>query len=218
MDIAKLKKTSSSIRLRNLLLLAQTLILLSASTTRTHGQQSGVNHPSARDTALEIQRVERNQQLLLKPLPATKDDDPVRLAVLKQIKEDFKNIQRLNNTMMAEAWAHEQLDYGYISDRISQIKSKATRLRSNLALPKATDLEEKQVDLARAGVKEFRAALLLLDRSLMNFVTNPLFQNSTVVEAGLANRASHDLEVVIELGENLQKAAEHLNKTTKRNQ
>jgi uncharacterized lipoprotein YehR (DUF1307 family) len=204
MDIASLKETSSSGRLRNLLLVAQTLILLSAGTPETQGQRSGsVN----RDRVLKIERVERDRDLLLKPLPAKKDDDSLRLAVLKQINEDFKNIQGLNNTMMANAWAHEELDYGYISDSISQIKSKATRLRSNLALPKAKDVEEKQLDLTRAGVKEFRAALLLLDKSIMSFVKNPLFQTANVVEVNLAAQASHDLKVIIELSGNLQKSA-----------
>jgi len=213
MYIASLKKTSCSVRLRNLLLLAQTLVVLATCTTRTQGQQSGVNHPSARDATLEIQRVERNQQLLLKPLLPLKDDDPVRLAVLKQIKEDFKNIQGLNNTMMANAWAHEELDYGYISNSISQIKSKANRLRSNLALPKTKDVEEKQLNLARAGVKEFRAALLLLDKSIMSFVTNPMFQKANVVEVEHAARASHDLKVIIELSGNLQSAAALMKKS-----
>lgn len=208
MDIASLEKTSSSVRLRNLLLVAQTLILLLAGTPRTQGQQS-------RARVLEIERVERERQLLLKPLPAKKDDDSARLAVLKQIKEDFKSIQGLNNTMMANAWAHEELDYGHISDSISQIKSKATRLRSNLALPKAKDVEEKQLDLARAGVKEFRAALLLLDKSIMSFVTNPLFQKSNVVEVNLATQASHDLKVIIELSGNLQKSATALMKKSR---
>jgi uncharacterized lipoprotein YehR (DUF1307 family) len=217
MDIASFKKTSSSIRLRNLLLVAQILILLSACTIRTQGQQSGVNHPTTmRDRVREIDRVERERQLLLKPLTAKKDDS-VRLAVLKQIKEDFKNIQGVNNTMMASAWAHEELDYGYISDSISQIKSKATRLRSNLALPKANDVEEKQLDLARAGIKEFRAALLLLDKSIMSFVTNPLFQKANVVEVNLGAQASHDLKVIIELSGNLQKSAVALMRKSKNN-
>jgi uncharacterized lipoprotein YehR (DUF1307 family) len=207
MDIASLKKTSSSVRLRNLLLVAQTLILISAGTTKSQGQSR------MRDQVLKIERVERDQQLLRKPLPAKKDDDSVRLAVLKQINEDFKNIQGLNNTMMAKAWAHEELDYGYISESISQIKSKATRLRSNLALPKAKDVEEKQLDLAHAGVKEFRAALLLLDKSIMSFVRNPLFQNANVVEVNLAAKASHDLKVIIELSGNLQKSAAALRKS-----
>lgn len=212
MDIASFKKTSSSSRLRNLLLIAQTLILLSACTTRTQGQQSGVNHPTLRDKVREIDRMERDRQLLLKPLPVKRDDGSVRLAVLKQIREDFKNIQGLNNTMMADAWAHQELDYGHISESISQIKSKATRLRSNLALPKAKDVEEKQLDLARAGVKEFRAALLLLDKSIMSFVTNPLFQEANVVEVNLGAQASHDLKVIIELSGSLHKSAAALMK------
>jgi hypothetical protein len=212
MDKASLKKTSSSIRLRNLLLVAQTLILLSAGTTMTQGQ-------SMRDQVLKIERVERDRDLLQKPLLAKKDDDPARLAVLKQIREDFKNIQAVNNTMMANAWARKELDYGYISDSISQIKSKATRLRSNLALPKAKDGDEKdgdekQLNVAPAGVKEFRAALLLLDKSIMSFVTNPLFQNANVVEVKLAAKASHDLKVIIELSGNLQKSAATRKKNT----
>jgi hypothetical protein len=207
MDRASLKKPSSSVQLRNLLLVAQTLILISAGTTKSQGQSRN------RDQVLKIERVERDQQLLRKPLPAKKDDDSVRLAVLKQINEDFKNIQDLNNTMMAKAWAHEELDYGYISDSISQIKSKATRLRSNLALPKAKDVDEKQPDLARAGVKEFRAALLLLDKSIMSFVRNPLFQNANVVEVNLAAQASHDRKLIIELSGKLQKSAALMRKS-----
>lgn len=213
MDKASLKKTSSSIRLRNLLLVTQTLILLSAGTTMTQGQTS------MRDQVLKIERIERDRDLLQKPLLPKKDDDPARLAVLKQIREDFKNIQAVNNTMMANAWAREELDYGYISDSISQIKSKATRLRSNLALPKAKDGDEKdgdekQLNVAPAGVKEFRAALLLLDKSIMSFVTNPLFQNANVVEVKLAAKASHDLKVIIELSGNLQKSAVTRKKNT----
>lgn len=213
MDIISIKKNSASGRLRNLLLVAQTLILLSAGTTGTQGQQS--SRPTNRDRVLAIERVERERQLLLKPLPAKKDDDSIRLAVLKQIKEDFRNIQGLNNTMMAKAWAHEELDYGYISNSISQIKSKATRLRSNLALPKVKDVEEKQLDLTRAGVKEFRTALLLLDKSIMNFVKNPLFQNPDVIEVKFAAQASQDLKVIIELSGNLQKSAAALMRKSK---
>ena len=213
MDKASLKKTSSSIRLRNLLLVAQTLTLLLAGTTITQGQTS------MRDRVLKIEQVERDRDLHQKPLLAKKEDDPARQAVLRQIREDFKNIQAVNNTMMANAWAREELDYGYISDSISQIKSKATRLRSNLALPKAKDGdekdgEEKQLNVAPAGVKEFRAALLLLDKSIMSFVTNPLFQNANVVEVKLAAKASHDLKVIIELSGNLQKSAATQKKNT----
>jgi hypothetical protein len=208
MDIASLKKTSSSGRLRNLLLLAQTLILLAAGTTGTQGQAS-------RARVLEINRKERERQLILQPLPAKKDDDSVRLAVLKQIKEDFKNIQGLNNTMMAKAWSREELDYDYISDKVSQIRAKAVRLKTNLSLPEAKDVDKKQPDSVVTGVKEFRAALLLLDASIMSFVTNPLFKEGKVVEVNLAAKASQDLETVVQLTNSIKKAASALNKMSK---
>jgi hypothetical protein len=118
--------------------------------------------------------------------------------------------------MMANAWAKDELNYDAISDSISQIRSKAIRLRSNLSLPKSEkEDEEKPLDLSVASGKDFRAALLLLDRSIMNFATNPLFKESSVMEVSLATRARHDLENVIELTESLQKAAKSLNKKSK---
>jgi hypothetical protein len=213
MDITLLKINSNSGQLTKLLFVTQTLILVYTCATGAHAQ---TRQPSAKDTARQIQRVERDQLLLNQPLPPTKEDDSARLAALKQSKEDFRSIQGINNKMMATAWAKDELDYSSISDSISQIKSKAIRLRSNLSLPKPEkQSEEKPVELSVASVKDFRAALMLLDRSLMSFVTNPLFKESTVMEVSLATRASHDLEMVIELSENLQKAAKSLSKKPK---
>lgn len=188
------------------MVLAQALILLSICATRINAQV---------DVARAIERQEMNQQLLLTLLPP-KQTESARLLSLKQIKEDFRDIQNLNNTMMAQAWSREELDYPYISDKVSQIKARAARLKTNLSLPEARDVEKKQIDPVVTDKKEFRAALLLLDRSIMSFVTNPLFQKSTVVEVGLATRASHDLDVVIKLGGNLQKTAGSLNKKSKK--
>ena len=166
---------------------------------------------------LEIERVERDREVLLKPLPPKKEDNSARLAVLKQNKEDFRNIQNVNNKMMANAFAKDELDYNSIADSLSQIRSKAIRLRSNLSLPTTEEEnnvaeKEKPIDLAVANAKDFRSALLRLDQSIMNFVTNPLFKESTVVEVSLAKKASHDLETVIELSDQLQKAGKSLNK------
>jgi hypothetical protein len=164
------------------------------------------------DRVRQMEQVEMNRQLILKPLPAKKGDDSVRPAILKQIKEDFKNIQGLNNTMMANAWANEELDYGYISESVSQIKAKAARLKSNLALPEVKKVDNQQIEFAAGGSKEFRLALLALDRSIMSFVTNPLFQKSNVVDVSLAAQASRDLRTVIDLCGSIKKTAGRLNK------
>lgn len=90
--------------------------------------------------------------------------------------------------MMAEAWARPELDYRYISDMVSQIRGKATRLKSNLALPEAEDDKSKQADDNFSDAKKFRAGLLHLDRLIMSFATNPLFQKSKVVEVDWQRR------------------------------
>jgi hypothetical protein len=213
-EMTSLRRNSNSGHLTKLLFIIQTLILIYACAIGTQGQSR--SQPSAKDTARQIQRVERDQQLLLKPLPPEKEDNSARLAALKQSKEDFRNIQGINNKMMANAWAKDELDYNSISDSISQIRSKAVRLRSNLSLPKPEKQDdEKADDLPLATVKDFRAALLHLDKSIMSFVTNPLFKESTVIEMSLATQASHDLETIIALSDDLQKAAKSLNKKSK---
>ena len=191
----------------------QSLILLSVCFVTTQAQRASL---PARDAVRAIGMKEMDRLLLYKPLTATKDDS-ARRAVLKQIREDFAVLQNLNNKMMADAWAKQEIDYPYISDRVSQIRGKAHRLKTNLSLPEAKDVDKKQVTLPVGGDKEFRAALLLLDKSIMSFVTNPLFQKTNVVEVNLAAQASRDLKVIIELSGNLQKSATNLMRKSKNN-
>jgi hypothetical protein len=46
-------------------------------------------------------------------------------------------------------------------------------------------------------VRQFREELLLLDKTIMRFVTNPVFQAANTVDVNLAKKASDDLEQVI---------------------
>jgi hypothetical protein len=161
-----------------------------------------------RDQARAIQRAEMNR-LLLFSTTTDKESDSRRLAVLKEIKDDFRDLQALNNKMMADAWAHETLDYSLISDMVSRIRGKAVRLKTNLSLPAAADLEKAPVSDA-ANARELRAALLVLDRTIMSFVNNPLFKEPKTIEMNQAIRARQDLESVIDLTGELKKLASRL--------
>ena len=120
--------------------------------------------------------------------------------------------------MMSEAWSRPELDYRYISEMISQIRGKAARLKLNLALPEAEDDKTKTLDGSFSDTKQFRAALLQLDRHIMSFATNPLFQKPDVIEVELAKRASRDLTKVVELSGKLKKVAAKLGKIPKNSQ
>jgi hypothetical protein len=186
----------------------------------THAQQSGPNHPSPSenrrvtndDTFRELMRVERETIHT-----STANSDAARAAQLKQLREDFKALQSLNNRMMAEAWSRERLDYNHISDMISEINGRAARLKTNLALPEPGSLKKTNERLSVSGLKEFRSALSLMDRSIMSFVTNPIFQRPNLVEIDLAKQARLDLESVISLSGNLKKITANLKSAAMKN-
>ncbi len=202
-------KTTSFGKRGGLQLLTLTLIVISACMATTNAQRPGAN--VARDIVRGISQKEMDQLLFLKPILAPKDD-PARRVVLKQISEDFKDLQGLNNKMMTEAWSRPELDYRYISDMVSKIRGKAARLKFNLALPETEDDKAKQSDDSFTDAEKFRGALLQLDRHIMSFATNPLFQKPEVIEVDLANIASKDLAVVLHLSGKLKRIAVKLGK------
>ena len=160
----------------------------------------------ANDTFRELMKRER--ETLAGPTPRSEAE---RFAALKQVREDFKTIQDVNNRMMSQAWARESIDYERTSNMLEEINDRAVRLKSNLALPQPDKIQHKS--LSASGSKEFRSALMLMDRSLMSFVNNPVFRERNVVEVTLATQATKDLEDVIAYSANLRKIAANLKKS-----
>jgi len=157
----------------------------------------------ANDTFRELMKRER--ETLTGPTPRSEAE---RFAALKQLREDFRAIQDVNNKMMSEAWARESIDYEQTSNMLGQINDRAVRLKSNLALPEPAKVQHRT--LSAGGPKEFKSALLLMDRSLMSFVNNPVFRERNVVEVNLATQATKDLDDVIAYSANLKKIAANL--------
>lgn len=135
-----------------------------------------------------------------------------RVSLVKQVKEDFRQIQVINNQMMSRAAAGQSLDYKNISEVTGEIKKRAGRLKLYLALPEAEDEAKSAMGSRSSGGEPLKAALDLLDHSIMSFVTNPLFQKAAVLDLRLSTRASHDLSSIIELSASIKKSAEQLHK------
>jgi len=165
-----------------------------------------------RDTTEALTRIDINRAADLQIITAKKNN-AIREAIEKQIREDFRDLQLLHNKMMASAWAKPELDYKHLSDMIGQISKKASRLKSNLGLPQLKNDETTTKPSNEVSTPDqFRAELLLLDRSVLSFVQNPIFQKSNVIEVSLANKASKDLEQVIGVSSQLKKTSERLRK------
>lgn len=185
-----------------LIILALTL----AASYSVQGQRRSMN----RDRARSIERAEMDR-LLLWAVPKDTESESVRLNRFKKIKDDFRDLQSLNNKMMAEAWLQEKLDYSSIAETVSKIRGKANDLKDGLSLPQG---EEARTALpAVTTVRQFREELLLLDKTIMSFVNNPVFQAANIVDVNLAKKASEDLEQVIFLTVELKLNAQKLRKT-----
>ncbi len=166
---------------------------------------------SPRDVANESNRRELDNLLLRKPILTT-EDKSARQAVLKEINEDFKALQVLNNKVMTEATAEGAIDYKSISNDLSELKNKASRLRSNLALPKVETDTNAKTKSEIAGAADLIKALLAFDKVIVSFTTNSLFQKTNTIDVELAKQASRDLEIIIRQSAELKKALAKLAK------
>jgi hypothetical protein len=132
---------------------------------------------------------------------------------MEQIAEDFERLQAVNNRMMAAVMPSEAPDYGLIAEAVAEMRKRASRLKSNLPLPrpeKESAAGEPYAPPADgAGMKR---VLLRLDRALMSFVRSPVFKNTDVVNAGDGARAGRDLDEVIELSRLIGRDAERMRK------
>lgn len=185
------------------------LLILATCAYDTHAQRPV---STARDAMRAIQRKDMEQQLEYKLLPASREENASRQLALKQIGADFKELQLLNNKMMSQAWSKKDIDYGFISDMVSRIRAKASRLRLNLNLPQAKNKEQSFTNRTITNSGEFRAALLVLDQTIMSFVLNPLFQKPNTIEVKQGSEARRDLEIIIDVADDLKRTAVRLSK------
>jgi hypothetical protein len=183
--------------------------ILIGSFCTVHGQGRGVNADRAR--AIEQADMDR---LLMWAVPKDREPEAVRLSRFRKIKEDFKTLQSLNNKMMADAWMQDALDYSSIADMVSKIRGKANDLKDGLSLPASEHPEAASKTAEVSTVRQFRQELLLLDKTIMRFVNNPVFQAANTMDVNLAKEASADLEQVISLALDLKQNAQKLRKVT----
>jgi hypothetical protein len=123
-----------------------------------------------------------------------------------EIKEDFERIQIINSDLLRVAGAAAALDYERISEGAAEITKRATRLKSNL-FPSGSKEREKEVG-PRSGPRDnLKFLLTALDQVILDFVHNPLFQNTKVVNPEDSSRAERELQKIINLSVRTRKKA-----------
>jgi hypothetical protein len=185
-------------------------ILLTTLAAAAYGQQ-----PPGRSTLERLLR-ERQKTIYNRAMedelrkPPGHAEEEMHLA-LTQIKEDYERIQVVNNDLAKATEGAGGVDLKLAGESASEIRKRAERLLSNLALPELTE-EVERVRMPAEGEAQLRPSLVMLRKLVERFVRSPLFREVNVIDAQVSTRARRDLEGIVELSGRLKKDCEKFDK------
>lgn len=177
-----------------------TTFLLGAFAAATPAQSAAEQAArSARDQfsdiknrSIEIERMKREASK-----PTFKENFTLNFP---KIKEDFEQIQKINDDLVKLIAAQAPLDDSTVAKFASEINRRAARLRSNLFKTDAEQKKEaKNKQTGAAETRDIKKLLGALDKSIDRFVHNSIFVNINLVDAADSIEAQKDLETVISL-------------------
>ena len=131
-------------------------------------------------------------------------------ARMAQTEEDFNRILTLHNEIARAVTSNNAIDYRFVSDATAEIKKRAGRVQSTLALHLAADDGEVTEKLEDSNGSQMKDALIKLCRQIRSFVTNPMIENPNTVDAQQLAKARRDLASVIQLSGLIKKDADKL--------
>lgn len=130
---------------------------------------------------------------------------------LEQMQKDFIQLQILNKSLLRAALSGNPLDPKFVSKSVTEIRERAARLNTNLALPEAEKTTEPTITDALAP-NQLKPPVIRLGRLIFSFVDNPFFKEASVVDTQLTARARRDLEDIIELSGQIKRSSDQLGK------
>ena len=167
-----------------------------------------------KDRSMELERIKREAD---KPV---RKDDPTDTARFEEIKEDFENIQRLQDEVLKAYRISKEVEVKTIAANAEEINKRATRLSSNLFPPppdekksskksKEAQKEVPKEELAPVEPlpQDLKSLIVEQDNTLAKFVANPMFTNPTVANVNDQAVARADLQKVIRISAALKAEA-----------
>lgn len=123
--------------------------------------------------------------------------------VLGDVRKDFVEIQNVTSELLSSITSQSSLNYKYVSDSASRIRTLAGRLNSNLALGKPQiEGEPPEVEYTDALL---RASIFSLNRFVTRFVDNPIFKERGVFDIEQNRKAKQDIDGIISLSDHIKR-------------
>jgi hypothetical protein len=151
-----------------------------------------------------------NLRLLQLQHDKAKNRKPLPRQALAQLQDDFVHLQIANKSMLRAVLIDHTLDPKFIGKSASEIKKRAERLNTNLALPDTEGIVERSE--SEINAEQLKPSVEKLGRLIFSFVDNPFFKEASVVDTQQTAKARRDLEEIIQLSERIKKSSDRLRK------
>jgi hypothetical protein len=135
-------------------------------------------------------------------------------AAVEQLNQDFKRIQVIRNDIARAVKAEGALDYKRVSDEAAEVKRRALRMQTYLAL-RGQEEEKEREGQTEYDDREMKDALVRLCKRIDSFVANPRFTAPDVVDVNGTAKAGRDLQEIIALSGAVRASAERLGQKNK---
>lgn len=163
-----------------------------------------VRENSIRMRSLELERIKR-ESAKPKPRESSKEQE-IKFA---EIKEDFENIQKLQDGIIKSYTAGKEINYSKISRLAADMRNKALRLSANLFGTKSDEANVSE-DSDNAEKDTVRNLIIGLDDAIGFFISSPIFQNTKVVDRKASEIAQSNLKKVLNLSTILSREADKM--------
>ncbi|HEX6623176.1 MAG TPA: hypothetical protein VF064_05650 [Pyrinomonadaceae bacterium] len=186
-------------------------LLAAAAATDAAAQQPPPN-PADREA---INRELRERSRDLDTLEKTRLPPPERTGArldLARVEEDHLRLQQAANGLHQAVAQGGALDLKAVAKSASEIRERAVRLGSALALPKTEKEEKRPKPAAIADDEGLRESLAALHELIYRFARSPVFTEASLVDAEHSAKARRDLDEIIALSGRVKKGCQELEK------
>ncbi|HYM00726.1 MAG TPA: hypothetical protein VEZ90_17355 [Blastocatellia bacterium] len=146
--------------------------------------------------------------------PVDKSDPKALKAAMDEVDLDFKRILTLHNDLARMTGSQQPIDLHFVADAASEIKKRASSLQTILELNRTNSTERDLARRPKIAGGEVKGAIVLLCKQIEIFLKNPVIAAPGTVDARQKEMAGQDLESIIDLSNNIKRAAERLGKSS----
>ncbi len=165
--------------------------------------ETDIRTDSIRMRSAELERIKREAD---KPTLESNAEREIKFA---KVKENFENIQKLQDEIVKTYTRSKKIDYGKISDSAANITKNSLRLSENLFGEKPEKKNEIKTQ-EKDKPEKVPDLIVALDNAIGDFVKSPIFKDRQTIDRKISEKAEENLREIIKLSDSLAKESAKL--------